>query len=74
MSNSDELIIAGLKYGVLPAFIITLIIAYYARRRNPKISRKELIIQFVSTYIVCLVIAIAIIMILFIILMSGLLF
>jgi len=74
MSNSNELILAGLKYGVIPSLVISSILIYLFKRRNPDISKRKLILWLVITFVVCNTLTIIVVMFLFIILMSGILF
>ena len=74
MSNSNELILAGLKYGVIPFLVISSILIYLVKRRNPDISKRKLILWLIITFVVCNILTIIVVMFLFIILMSGILF
>lgn len=74
MSNTNELILAGLKYGVIPSLIISSILIYLVKRRNPNISKRKLILWLVITFVVCNILTIIAVILLFIILMSGILF
>jgi uncharacterized membrane protein len=74
MSNSNELILAGLKYGVIPFLAISSILIYLVKRRNPDISKRKLILWLIITFVVCNILTIIVVMFLFIILMSGILF
>lgn len=38
MDVSDELIFAGIKYGVIPSLLLSLIIMQFIKRRDPNIS------------------------------------
>ena len=74
MSNSNELLLAGLKYGVIPALIISSILIYLIKRRNPDTPKRKLLLWFIIAFVACSIFAILVVTVLFIILMSGALY
>ncbi len=73
MDISDDLVFAGIKFGILPSLILSLIIMQFIKRKNPSISKKKWIIGYIVTFFVCVFLAITFTIFLFIVLMSGML-